>query len=338
MTDNIPSIGVVGAGSVGVNTAYDLLRAGAKVTFLVRPHRQEQLSRPQVMYSYDDNTLDQVSGYDVITDPAALSDLRLDFLIVTLDNASLHAEAGLTLIKEIGRAYRGTNTGVILNAVGIEVRAWFLTESGLSEDQVAMSNTLALVHEVDAANLPIDPSIDAGLIAQADYAVKHTRPAGFVIADNAPELADAFTAVYTGNGIPAAITAPAAELAAGVAVIVPTLAWGLLDWQDPDDIDVTNEAWQLGVAAMREMQQLTVFGAAGRAAAERTTPEGVLQAFQESNQQYKPLDYAGFTAYHHGGKVNRQDLDLIDDARQRVEAEGQDATALRELTNRLQKA
>lgn len=338
MTNNIPSIGIVGAGSVGVNSAYDLLRAGAEVTFLVRPHRQEQLSRPQVMYSYDDNTLDQFSGYDVITDPTALSNQRFDFLIVTLDNASLRAEAGLTLIKEIGRAFRGTDTGVILNAVGIEVRAWFLAESGLSEDQVAMGNTGALVHEVAAANLPVDPSVDAPLLAQADYAVKHLGPTGFTINDSSPKLAKAFTAVYTGNGIPAASTASAAEMAVGVAILAPTLAWGLLDWQAPDDIDATNAVWQIGVNSMREIQQLTVFGAAGQAAAEQTTPESVLQMFRQWTQQYKPLDYAGFTAYHHGGKVNRQDLDLIDDARQRAEAQGQDATALRELATLLRKA
>jgi ketopantoate reductase len=177
VTGTIPSIGVVGAGSVGVNTAYDLLRAGAKVTFLVRPHRQEQLSRPQVIYSYDDNTLDRFSGYDVITDPADLSALQLDFLIVTLDNASLRAEAGRTLVKEIGRAFRATKTGVILNAVGLDVVRWFLAESGLPEDRVAIGNTGALIHEVAAADLPVDTSVDADLLAQADYAVKHLGPA-----------------------------------------------------------------------------------------------------------------------------------------------------------------
>jgi hypothetical protein len=338
MTDNIPSIGIVGAGSVGVNAAHDLIRAGVKVTFLVRPHRQEQLSRPQVMYSYDDHTLDRFSGYDVITDPAALSDQQLDFLIVTLDNASLRAEAGLTLVKEIGRAFRGTNTGVILNAVGIGVLSWFLAESGLSEDQVAMGNTNALIHEVAAADLPVDPSVDADLIAQADYAVKRLGPAGFLIDDSSPQLAEAFTAVYAGNGIPAASTASASETAIGVAILAPILAWGLLDWQSLKGVDATNEAWQLGANSMREIQQLKVFGAAGQAAAEQTTPEGVLQMFRQMTQQATPLDLAAFFAYHHGGKVNRQDLDFVDDARQRAEAEGQDATALRELASRLQNA
>jgi ketopantoate reductase len=57
-----PSVCIVGAGSMGVSTGYHLSLAGAAVTFLVRPHRQEQLSRPQVLYSYDDHSLKTFSG------------------------------------------------------------------------------------------------------------------------------------------------------------------------------------------------------------------------------------------------------------------------------------
>jgi hypothetical protein len=53
--------------------------------------------------------------------------------------------------------------------------------------------------------------------------------------------------------------------------------------------------------------------------------------FRQTTKQAKPLDFAVFTAYHHGGKVNRQDLGFIDEAGQRAEGERQDATALREL-------
>lgn len=335
MTDSTPTIGIVGAGSVGVNTAYDLARAGAKITFLVRPHRLEQLARPQQMYSYDDHTLDSYSGYDVITDPAALSGKPFDFLIVTLDTASLKAEAGLTLIKEIGRAFRGTNTGVILNAVGIEVRSWFIAESGLADDQVAMANTGGLIHEVSAANLPVDPSVNEELLTKADYAFKHLGPAGFSIDDSAPKLAEVFAAVYSGNGVPAAEIAPAAAQAIGVSGMAPTLAWGLLGWRSLDEVDASDEIWQLGVNAMREIQRLSALGPAGQAAAEQTTPEGVLEMFRQMTQLAKPLDFPAFNAYHHGGKVNPQDRAFIDDARQRGEAEGADVPALRQLSYRL---
>jgi hypothetical protein len=74
---------------------------------------------------------------------------------------------------------------------------------------------------------------------------------------------------------------------------------------------------------------------AGQAAARQATSGSVLQTLQQLTELAKPLDSAGFTAYHHGGKVNQQDLDFIDDARRRAEAGGQDATALRELAGRL---
>ena len=90
---------------------------------------------------------------------------------------------------------------------------------------------------------------------------------------------------------------------------------------------------------MRKIQQLSLFGAAGQAAAEQTTPKGVLQMFlqmfRQMTRQAAPLDLAAFFACHHAGKVNRQDLDFVDDARQRADAQGQDATALRELARRL---
>lgn len=335
MTDNTPSIGIVGAGSVGVNTAYDLTRAGAKVTFLVRPHRREQLSRPQAMYSYDTNTLDHFSGYEVISDPTDLAGQKFDYLFVTLDTAALRAEAGMGLVKEIGRAMNGTNTGVILAAVGIEVREWFITESGLPAEQVIMGSTGALIHEVAAANLPVDPSVDADLLAQADYAVKHLGPAGFFIYDSSPHLAEAFAAVYSGDGIHPAVIAAESEMAVGVAVLAPILAWGLLGYQSLDGVDASNEVWQLGANTTREIQQLSIFGTAGQAAAEQTTPESVLAMFQGMTEGSKPLEFAAFNAYHHGGKVLEQDLDMLDDARQRAEAEGHDTPALRELITRL---
>lgn len=260
----------------------------------------------------------------------------MDFLIVTLDNASLRAEAGRTLVEEIGRALQATKTGVILNAVGLDVVRRFLAESGLPEDRVAIGNTGALIHEVAAADLSVDPSVDADLLAQADYAVKHLGAAGFIIDDNSPDLATAFTAAYAGNGIPAASTAAAADTAIESSMLAPILAWGLLDWRPLDQIDAADETWQLGASSMREIQQLHVFSEAGQAAARQTSPEGVLTVLKQITEQAKPLDFAGFTAYHHGGKVNRQDRDFIDDARQRAEAGSQDATALRELARRLQ--
>ncbi|MEU1213389.1 hypothetical protein ACFYSH_28295 [Streptomyces sp. NPDC005791] len=75
---------------------------------------------------------------------------------------------------------------------------------------------------------------------------------------------------------------------------------------------------------------------AGRAASEQTTAEGVLEFFRQMEKDALPLDLAAFNAYHHGGKVNGQDHEILREALGRGEAEGVQMPALRTLTARLQ--
>lgn len=338
MSSNTPrpaSVIIVGAGSVGVLTGYDLSRAGADITFLVRPHRLEQLSRPQALYSYDDHTLQHFSGYDLITDPAALSQRNADFVIVTVDGAALRTEAGLQLVSEIGRAYRGTDTRVVLATVGIGVRSWFVEQSGLADDQVAMGGTGALIHEVSAAKLPSDPTVDEELLATADYAFRHPSRAGFRVENNSPKLTDAFTTLLAGEGVPAAVSIPEGQLGVGAAALAPILAWGLLGWRSLQEVDPADETWQIGVNSMRETQRLSAFGETGQAAAARTDPAGVLEAFRQQEQDSQPLDLAAFNAYHHGGKVNRQDIEFFEHARRLAAADGAATPALDAFIERL---
>lgn len=335
MSTHSGTVVIVGAGSVGVVTGYDLTRAGAQVTFLVRPHRTEQLARPQALYSYDDSTVDHFSDYEVITSPTALSRHPADIVIVTLDGAALHAEAGLHLVDHIGRAYRGTRTGVVLATGGIGMRGWFVQQSGLAREQVAMGSAAALIHEVPAAGLPSDPAVDQELLASADYAYRHQSPAGFVVDDSAPEVTEALLTVYSGDGVPAAASVPADQLAVGVANLAPILAWGLLGWRPLEDVEASDPTWQLAVDAMHEIQRLPVFGAAGRAAAEQTQPATVLESFRQTAQAVRPLGYAAFNAYHHGDKVNRQDLDILEQARHLAAADRVATPALDALIERL---
>jgi hypothetical protein len=82
----------------------------------------------------------------LITDPAKLAGTSFDFVIITLDGASLRTEAGQKLVDEIGRAFRNTSTAVILCSLGIEIRSWFLERSGLADSQVTQGDTGALIY------------------------------------------------------------------------------------------------------------------------------------------------------------------------------------------------
>lgn len=336
MTETKPtSVCIVGAGSMGVITGYHLQLAGAAVTFLVRPHRREQLSRPQALYSFDDQSLKTFSGYDLLTDPAELAGTSFDFVVITLDSASLHADAGLKLVDEIGRAFRDTPTRVILGSAGIDLRTWFLERSGLAETQVTGGTLALLAYEAQKVTLPLHNMAQPEQLAGADYGYRHVFPFGFGVELSAPQVAHDFAELYNRSGVSQCNISSADEYKVQFAVFPVIVAWELLDWPAAANIAPTDKTWQLGIESMREIQRLSVFGPAGLAASEQTDAEAVLKSWQEMEKNCLPLDLAEFNRYHHGGKVNEQDHKILRDALKRGEAEGAKMPALRALVAQL---
>lgn len=332
---NTTSVGVIGAGSVGIMTGYHLSLAGANVTYLVRPHRQEQLSRPQVLYSYDDNSLKKYSGYNVITEPEKLTGTSFDFVIITLDGASLRAEAGQKVVDEIGRAFRNTSTAVILCSLGIEIRSWFLEKSGLADSQVIQGDTGALIYEVQRLTMQLHPDVKTDLLKKADYAYRHLSPFNFTVDLSAPQVAQNFAALYDRSEILQCNIVSVDEKKVSLAMLLPLLALELLDWPAFADIDPTDEKWQLSIEAMHEFQRLSTFGQVGLAASEQIDAEGALGIIRQLEELSMPLDFAAFNKYHHGGKVNSQDIDLLNEALSLGEVEGAAMPALRKLISLL---
>ena len=328
---NTPSVCVVGAGSMGVITAYHLSLAGATVTFLVRPHHRERLSRPQTLYSYDDNSLKTFTGYKLLTDPTELAGTSFDFLVITLDGAALRAEAGQRLVEEIGRALRNTNTKVILGSVGIDLRSWFLERSGLAETQVTKGVLGNLIYEIGPATIPLHPGVDPDLLTKADYGYRHFTPAGFHVDLSAPQVGHEFATLYNRCGVSECGVVPVNEFKVWITYFAALAGWELLGWPVTADIDPTDETWRLGTEAMCEFQRLSIFGQTGLAASEKTNAGTLLEFFREQETGTLPLDLAAFYRYHHGGKVNGQDHQILSEALALGEAESADMPALRRL-------
>ncbi|MBO0676184.1 hypothetical protein JRC04_01765 [Mycolicibacterium sp. S2-37] len=320
---------------MGIVTGYHFAQAGADVTFLVRPHRQEQLTRPQKLYSYDDNTLKTYDGYTLLTDPTQLADKAFDLVVITLDGASLRAEAGRKVVDELGKALHGTSTGVVLGSVGIDLRSWFVQQSGLAGEQVTNGVLNLFAYEVPPATLPTHPGVNIDLFSAADYAYRHASAFGFSVDDSAPEVAQQFSELYNRSGESQCSVISADEYRVAVAVFPGLAAWELLGWPAAADIDPADQTWQLGADATREFQRLSAFGSAGLAASEQTSAETILGFFQGMERDVLPLDLAAFNAYHHGGKVNGQDHDILREALDRGQAEGADMPALRTLIAQL---
>ncbi|MDC0707535.1 2-dehydropantoate 2-reductase N-terminal domain-containing protein [Stigmatella sp. ncwal1] len=322
---------IVGAGSVGLIVGYHLSLAKADVTFLVRPGRVERLSRPQTLYCYDDNSLKHYEGYSVISDHADIAEGRFDYILITLDGASLQNEDGVALTKAIGKAVEGTETKVIQGSMFVDSRRWFQSVSGLRDDQFTTGYFSFLSYPPSAVTLPLHGPTDPELLAKADQAY-YDNQAAMMLDDSGPAVAEGFAELYNASGVSKVAIVPAAGIAILANAIFAMFAGcDLLGWPKFSDIDPTDETWRLAIAAMKEIQTLSMHGEAGRQAAEATTEASVLEENVAMEKQMLPLDLQEFNRFHHGGKVNKQDRALLTASLAAGRAEGKEMPALTEL-------
>ena len=330
---------IVGAGAMGIITGFILDRAGASVTFLIRPNRKEGLSRPQVLYCYDDVSLKHFAGYGVITSPAEIARDAYDFVILTIDGTALRSPEGELLVRAIGDAARGTKTKVLIGTIGINLRPGFLRLSCLAQDQVFNGGLYILVYQADRVSLPVHPPTDPELLARANFAYRHAAEAGIFVDDSALLAANRFAEIWNASGMTRCVVLGEQEYSARVPAVFPMFAaCDIMGWPSAAVLATDPELWELAAQAVREVQGLGVNGEAGKKAQEVTTAEGLLQMCRQLEEETWPLDLWAFNRFHHGGKVFEQDVQLLEDCVALGEAEGQPMSALKELIGRVRAA
>ena len=332
-----PHVLIIGAGSMGIILGYHLGLAEALVTFLVRPHRAEALSHDQILYCYDDNQLKEYKGYTYITDPLEMVGANFDYIIVTLDGASLQNEVGQSLVRTIGEAARRTNAKVILGSVFFNLRPWFLQTSGLSDQQVINGYLLIHAYPTKAVTLPIHAPVDPNLIAKADLAYTDCLGRGFILDDSSPAVANDFAEIYNASGVSHCTVSNSLENALFFNPMFAVLAaCELIDWPSFQDVSSNGELWNLAVAAVKEIQGLSIYGEPGQQAAKETTEAGLATTLVAWEKQMLPFDMQSFNRFHHGIKVNAQDRKHLRACLSYGEAEGKPMSALKELLRRVE--
>ncbi|WP_438853121.1 ketopantoate reductase family protein [Brevundimonas nasdae] len=328
--DQQPKILIVGAGAMGVVTGYHLDLAGAAVTFLVRPHRLPALQRPQVLYSYDDGGLKTFSAYGCITTADALAYGCFDYMLLTLDGVALRNPEGVSLIKAIGAAALDTPTKVIIGAIGIGLKPWFMRLSGLAEDQVFNGAMSIMAYPPASVLLPLHPPTNAAHLAQADLAYVHSGEKGFIVEDSAAEAAHRFSEIYNRCGVSTCEVRPAAAFATSIPALFPVFAASdLMGWPQAEELGADPELWALTTEAVREIQDL---GGHGQGV---TTGQSLIEMWKTWQAATLPMDLQAFNRFHHGGKVNAQDQQLLLDCVAAGQAIGQPMKALQMLVERI---
>ncbi|KAI1214640.1 uncharacterized protein F4807DRAFT_455093 [Annulohypoxylon truncatum] len=338
-----PRVLIIGAGSMGIVTGYYLHLAGAEVTFLIRPHRKEALNRPQILYSYDDNTLKTYKEYTYLTNPTSIIGGNYHYIIITLDGVALRGETGVQLVKTIGEAgLRNPNTKILLGTIFFDIRTWFLQVSGLAPEQVTTCHLDIHVYATKDVALPLHPPTDAELLAQSDFAYSDKWPQGFTVDvedDASPAIAIAFAALWNACGISRCAVKPAAECAAFIDSLFPIFAASeLMNWPRFRDIGSADhrELWSLVVAAVKEVRGLGAHGEIGRQMARETTEEGLAKTLREWEDLFFPLDVQQFNRFHHGAKLKAQGREHLRACLEVGVAEGKPMAALGELMRRVE--
>ncbi|KAJ6014525.1 hypothetical protein N7540_009116 [Penicillium herquei] len=262
---------------------------GANLTYLVRPHHVQHLSRPQILYSYHNTTSVEFKNYTFITDPAQIAHSDYDYVLVTPDAATLMAALGVALVKTIGEAFKGRDPKIILAGTFHKLKSWFVETSGLPEDRLACIVVPIAIHETKA-KLKTHGYVDMEQFDKADYAYARLNPVITLQIEDEPAFADF----------------------------------------------VKLDLWHLGTAAVKELRGLSLYGEAGRQAADATNEESLINGFSGMEQTALPLDQADFNRYHHGGKASKQDQDHVRACIEYAEADGKPLTAAPELLRRLE--
>jgi len=197
---NEPQVLIVGAGALGMTCAYFLQLGGAKISFLVRPHRLAELSRPQKLYCYNDHSVKTLDGYRVFTDASELQGQYFDFAMLTLDGATCRSEQGIATLSAMDKALAGGNTNLVICGVGIGLYEHVKNTTGFAESNLLEGSMKMFAYQVGRADSP-QPSADIELHNSADIAfLSFPDRVGFFLAAK-PKQAAHKSRGHTSHGV-----------------------------------------------------------------------------------------------------------------------------------------
>jgi Ketopantoate reductase PanE/ApbA len=333
MTENKPSVLIVGAGALGMVTGYHLSLAGASVVFLVRPARLAAVQAPQMLYCYDDGQLKEYKNYRAIATVAEVAAQRFDYVLVTFDGATCRSAEGSQLLRELADAIRPMTAQMIICGVGVGLREHYLQTTKLAEERLMEGTLGSLSHQVAGANLPIHPPTDRDKLARATMAYHHfPNKVGFNIAARPAKAAREFAALYNRCGISrCGVLKVTLNNIMGNAFFPLTAVSEMAGWPQADALAANKPLWSLCVNAQKEIIGLPQHGLTGKLVRLLVSEKMLYKLVSKLEKESLPLDFHAFNRFHHGAKVQAQDIQVMENCVKSGESQGQPMSALKEL-------
>ena len=334
---NKPAVMIMGAGAMGLITGYHLHLAGAEVTFLVRPGRLAEMQSPQMLYCFNDASLKTFTQYRAVASVAEIDCAAQDYIIVTLDGAvSRGAEASATL-RVIGAAIRNSATRLMIGGVGVGLREHYLNTTGLPPQRVLNSVLGLLSYQVARAEMPLIAPTRADVIGNAYMAyVQFPNQVGFAVDNSYPQAAKEFAELYNRCGVSrcTVMNKTVFDLLGNLPFAMFAVS-DIAGWPSLDVLAANKELWSLNCKAQAEVMGLKRYGWIGKLMRLVMSEKMHLKLWQKVAKDSLPMDFQAFNRFHHGGKVQPQDIEIMQNCVAIGEREGSAMSALKEVLARL---
>lgn len=335
---NKPAVMIMGAGAMGLISGYHLSLAGADVTFLVRPGRFAELQSPQRLYCYNDGKLKEYTQYRAISSLEGFDCAAQDFILVTLDGAVSRTPEASATLRAIGAAIRNSTTTLIFGGVGVGLREHYLDTTGLPSERVLNGVLGLLSYQVARAEMPIIPPTQPELISKAYMAyVQFPNQVGFALEGSNAAAAKSFAEIYNRCSVSKCSVANKKMLdIMGNLPFAMFAVSELAGWPGLETLAKNKELWSLNCKAQAEVLGLSRFGWMGKLMRLVMTEKMHLKLWKKVEKDSLPMDFQAFNRFHHGGKVQPQDIEIMQNCVAIGEREGKAMSALKEVLARLE--
>jgi hypothetical protein len=274
-------------------------------------------------------------NYRVIESTSEVSGEEFLFVLDTLDGHTARSENGTATLRAVGTLIRDTPAFVLYDAIGVDIEDHYAESMGISKDRLNIACSMLAHQPTDQISVP--PEADAGLVAQADILyIAYPGAAGLITFKTRPKLVKTLQETYAKNthglrvnALPhfASATMPLAMLHQSV--------WNIDGYAAFPQLYANTPLWTLLLQAQSEILNLPRFGWAGYFMDWAIGWSWVTKKiFEAQVEGAKPIGFEEFNAFHHGGKVVKQDLATLEDLVRDGERVGRKMVALREIVKK----
>ncbi|KAH7350315.1 ketopantoate reductase ApbA/PanE domain-containing protein [Pyrenochaeta sp. MPI-SDFR-AT-0127] len=326
-----PKILIIGCGAVGLSQGYHL-STGADITYLVRPGRKPAFAAPKYLYDYKANALRVFENYRLIDSVREVAGEEFYCVFDTLDGHTARSEAGTATLRSVGDLIRDNlKTFVVYDAIGLGIADHYATSLGISPNRLVLAFSMLAHQPTNTISIPATANRD--LAAKADLFYSHQPgEVGLLVFNNQPKLLKALKEVYEKNNVLHVQSLPAfmIELAPMLAML-QVVTWNIDGYKEFEYLYNNAQLWPLLLEAQKEILRLPRFGWTGWVLSWLLGSWATAKMAASPIEGALPLSYHEFNAFHHGGKVVKQDIRMLEDVVIEGEKAGHKMKSLREI-------